>query len=191
MTKTRRLRLLVVAVGLGLWFLTQGLLGARVLPEGQEAASRLLSAGDGLFAVTAGPHHFLQEHPRVADALLIGSSMGIDLIAIFLVSLSIFGSSFRSFVGLILLFSLRQICQGISPLPPPTGMIWHDPGFPSLMVTYGVANDFFFSGHTAIAVFGAIELSRFGGGWRVAGVLLAIGEMGSVIILRAHYSMDI
>jgi len=48
--------------------------------------------------------------------------------------------------------------QAVCALPPPPNMIWHYPGFPSLLVTYHVANDFFFSGHTAIAVFGAIEL---------------------------------
>jgi len=35
-------------------------------------------------------------------------------------------------------------------------MIWHYPGFPSLLVTL-CRNDFFFSGHTAIAVFGAMS----------------------------------
>jgi hypothetical protein len=47
-------------------------------------------------------------------------------------------------------------------------MIWHDPGFPSLLVTDHVANDFFFSGHTAIALFGALELSRFRRNWLTA-----------------------
>src|SRR3974377_2570935 len=36
------------------------------------------------------------------------------------------------------------------------------PGFPSLLVTYGVANNYFFSGHTGIAVLGAAELVRPG-----------------------------
>jgi len=36
-------------------------------------------------------------------------------------------------------------------------MIWRHPGIPSLLVTYDVATDFFFSGHTAIAVLASIE----------------------------------
>ena len=50
--------------------------------------------------------------------------------------------------------------QACVALPAPTDAIWHYPGFPSLLVTYGVANDYFFSGHTAIAVLAATELAR-------------------------------
>jgi len=71
-------------------------------------------------------------------------------------------------------------------------MLWHYPGFPSLLVTYGVANDFFFSGHTAVAVLGAVELGRLGRPWlRLAGVALAIFEVTVVLALRAHYTMDV
>ena len=71
-------------------------------------------------------------------------------------------------------------------------MIWHYPGFPSLLVTYHVANDFFFSGHTAIAVFGAVELSRLRRNWlTVLAVLMVIFEVATVLVLRAHYTMDV
>jgi membrane-associated phospholipid phosphatase len=60
------------------------------------------------------------------------------------------------------------------------------------LVTYHVANDFFFSGHTAIAVFSAIELSRFHRKWlMVTSVLLVVFEIAAVLILRAHYTMDV
>ena len=62
---------------------------------------------------------------------------------------------------LLILYALRQICQGLCALPPPDGMIWRRPGIPSLLVTYGTATDLFFSGHTAIAVFGCIELAHW------------------------------
>jgi membrane-associated phospholipid phosphatase len=95
-------------------------------------------------------------------------------------------------VGLFILFALRQICQGLCALPPPETMIWHHPGFPSLLVTYGVSNDLFFSGHTAIAVLGAVELGRLGKRWLgVLGAVVAILEAATVLILRAHYTMDV
>ncbi|HIA28617.1 MAG TPA: hypothetical protein EYN79_11000, partial [Planctomycetes bacterium] len=190
-TATRWFRLIIITIALGLWFLTQSLIGARELPAGQAAAGELLSDGDGLFAVTAGLHRALEANPGMADALLIASSLGIDLLALFLIVATIFGSTIRPFLALIILFMLRQICQGLSPLPAPAGMIWHDPGFPSLLVTYGVANDFFFSGHTAIATLGAIEVGRLGGRWWIVGTLLALFEMATVIALRAHYTMDV
>ena len=50
-------------------------------------------------------------------------------------------------------------------------MIWRNPGFPSLLVTYGTASDLFFSGHTAIAVYGALELAHWGGpAWAAVGL---------------------
>jgi hypothetical protein len=71
-------------------------------------------------------------------------------------------------------------------------MIWRYPGFPSLLVTYGTATDLFFSGHTAIAVYGAIELGHAGGGWwGLAGAIIAGVEAATVLILRAHYTMDV
>jgi membrane-associated phospholipid phosphatase len=87
---------------------------------------------------------------------------------------------------------MRQILQAICALPAPPNMIWHDPGFPSLLVTYHVANDFFFSGHTAIAVFGAVELSRLRHKWlTVAAIVTVLFEVAVVLILRAHYTMDV
>jgi PAP2 superfamily C-terminal len=93
---------------------------------------------------------------------------------------------------LLILYALRQICQGLCALPPPDGMIWRRPGIPSLLVTYGTATDLFFSGHTAIAVFGCIELARIGGPiLPVLGVVIAIVEASAVLVLRAHYTMDV
>lgn len=82
---------------------------------------------------------------------------------------------------------MRQACQAIVVLPAPPGIIWRDPGFPSLFVTYTVGNDFFFSGHTALAVYGAIQLATLGIPMLTAlGILTAILQMVLVILLRAH-----
>jgi hypothetical protein len=178
------LRAGLVAVGLSLWFLTQALL--RYRPDGSGVL------GDGLHTLTARINGFLLAHPRWADALLIVSSLGIDVLGCFLLGYSIFGPSVRPFAGLMVLYFLRQVCQALCALPPPQGMIWRVPGVPSLLVTYGTANDLFFSGHTALAVYGSIELARWGGPeWAVVGVLLALFEMAAVLVLRAHYTMDV
>lgn len=61
-----------------------------------------------------------------------------------------------------------------------------------MLVTYGVANDYFFSGHTAIAVLAAMELARLGRRWLTGlGVLILGFEMLTVLALRAHYTMDV
>jgi hypothetical protein len=91
-----------------------------------------------------------------------------------------------------MVFALRQLCQMLCPLPAPSGMVWRYPGVPSVLVTYGTANDFFFSGHTAIAVYGAATLAGHWGRWGLAmGVAIALFEAVTVLVLRAHYTMDV
>ena len=150
-------RVLAMAASLGLWFWTQALLSRR------NPAADLPEAGgpisDGIHRLTARTNRKLHEHPRVADGLLIGSSLVIDLLGLYILGTSICGPTIGPFLGLQILFALRQLCQLFCPLPPPPGMIWRKPGFPALLVTYGTSCDLFFSGHTAIAVFGAATLA--------------------------------
>ena len=105
---------------------------------------------------------------------------------------SVIGPSFAPFWGLFGLFALRQLSQVACALPPPPGIIWRHPGVPSLFVTYDVGNDFFFSGHTALAVYGAMQLSLLGiPALTVAGYAVAAAQVVAVIVLRAHWSMDV
>ena len=177
-------RILITFAALAIWFWTQSLLGARSSPtEG---------IGDGLHRLTAPLNAYLHGAPRAANAMLIASSALIDAIAIFLLASWIFAGKLRPFLGLGMLLITRQLMQALCSLPAPPGIIWHDPGFPSLLVTYGVANDFFFSGHTAIAVFGAIELARLRREWLTAlAVCVLLFEVAAVLVLRAHYTMDV
>src|SRR5258708_28706584 len=178
------LRLLVSGIVLAVWFWTQSLVGARTAPSS--------GIGDGLHNLTAGLNSYFAQTAGAANALLVASSALIDALGLFLLGRWRFGQSVRPFLGLFLLMTLRQLMQSICALPPPPNMIWHYPGFPSLLVTYHVANDFFFSGHTAIAVFGAKELSRLHRNWlTAAAVVLVFFEVATVLILRAHYTMDV
>jgi len=123
---------------------------------------------------------------------LIVSSALIDLLALFLLLRWLFGPSVRPFLGLFLLMVLRQIVQAFCALPQPPNLIWHYPGFPSLLVTYSVAGDFFFSGHTAIAVFAATETARLKKNWLTTlAMLIVLFEIVTVLALRAHYTMDV
>jgi hypothetical protein len=178
-------RLLLVIVGLAAWFGTQKLIAARGFPDNGKI-------GDQLLDWSAPVNEFLRDHDTWANGLLIVSSAIIDGLGIFLLTRSVFGPTMRPFLGLLLLFGLRQICQGLCALPPPDNFIWRNPGFPSLLVTYEVSNDFFFSGHTAIAVFGAVELARLGWRWLVpVAVALALFQTAVVLVLRVHYTMDV
>jgi PAP2 superfamily C-terminal len=177
-------RAIVVVLGLAGWFSTQAVIARRAFPQGR--------IGDRLHAWTEPLNRSLREHPRRANGLLIVTSAVIDLLGLFLVGLAVFGPSIRPFLGLAILFALRQICQGLCALPAPEGMIWRDPGFPSLLVTYGTTSDLFFSGHTAIAVYGALELAHRGGpAFAILGAAIVLVEAATVLVLRAHYTMDV
>jgi hypothetical protein len=107
-------------------------------------------------------NHYLVQHPNAANGLLIVRSGLVDLLAVFVLAEWLFGRSVRPLLGLVTVLGLRQVAQGLCALPQPDYVIWHYPGFPSLLVTYSVANDYLFSAHTAIAVF---ELARLGRRW--------------------------
>jgi PAP2 superfamily C-terminal len=178
------LRLAVTVAALAVWFWTQSLIGSRSLPAS--------GIGDSVHAATASLNSYLQNHPGAADAVLIVSSAIIDLLGVFLLARWIFRGDFRPFLSLVIVLGLRQIMQACVALPAPPGAIWHYPGFPSLLVTYSVAHDYFFSGHTAIAVLGAAELIRFRKRWlTIAGIAIVVFEVATVLILRAHYTMDV
>ena len=178
------LRVVAVAAALGLWFWTQSLIGARGFPNG--------CVWDGLHELTAGINRWLAGEPGRGNSLLIFSSFVIDLVGIFLLTASVFGKTVRPLLGLLAIFALRQAAQALTALPPPEGMIWRYPGIPSLLVTYGVASDLFFSGHTSIAVWGGLEIGRLRfRGAAALGALVAVFEATTVIVLRAHYTMDV
>jgi membrane-associated phospholipid phosphatase len=178
------LRAGLVVFALVAWFWSQALIGSRSLKDG--------AIGDGIHELTAPLTRYLLSHPRAANATLITSSLFIDAFGVFLIGAGIFGPTLRPFVALLILFAFRQVCQALCALPEPKDMIWRYPGFPSLLVTYGTGNDFFISGHTAVAVLGAIEIAKIGPWWlAVAAGIVAFLEATTVIVLRAHYTMDV
>jgi hypothetical protein len=178
------IRVAFVGVGLVLWFWTQRLISTKAPANN--------GVGDRLHDWSAPLHAWLLVQTRATNLVLILTSALIDVFGIFLLASAVFGPTVQPFVGILILFAMRQACQAICTLPLPPGSIWRDPGFPSLLVTYGTSNDFFFSGHTAISVLGAIHLAHTAPPWLA--VLGAVGagiEAITVIILRAHYTMDV
>lgn len=178
------LKCLLIAGGLAAWFWTQAWIGRRPFTSG--------GLQDRVHDLTEPMNRWLLANPRHANVLLITTSALIDVAGVALLVSSVIGPSFGPFLGMLILFALRQMCQGLCALPPPEGMIWRSPGVPSLLVTYGISSDLFFSGHTAIAVYAALELAHRFGGWGIAaGVALALVEVATVLVLRAHYTLDV
>jgi hypothetical protein len=181
-------RICAVAIALGLWFWTQALL-ARRQPTAAQGDPTIC---DGVHRLTASINARLLASAGRATALLIASSAVIDVLGFYLLGSALFGPTIEPFLGLFILFALRQFCQFFCPLPPPPGMIWRKTGVPTLLVTYGTSNDLFFSGHTAIAVYAAATLAAALGPLGLAfGLSIALFEISTVLVLRAHYTMDV
>lgn len=177
-------RVLLICGSLALWFTTQRILGGRRLEDGAIA--------DHLHTLTTSWNEWLHRNPRHADALLVATSLCVDAVTLFVLAYAVIGPSFAPFWGLFALFVARQISQTVVALPLPQGIIWRDPGFPSLFVTYGVGNDLFFSGHTALAVYGAIQISTLQIPLLTAAAYaIAAFQALAVIVLRAHWTVDV
>lgn len=182
--QTILLRLLFIAVSLVAWFVTQRMIGARSLADG--------ALYDHLHVVTERWNEWLNRNPRAANTILVASSFCVDAVTLFVLVYAVFGPSFKPFLGLLVLFVLRQVAQATAALPVPKGIIWRNPGCPSLFVTYGVSNDLFFSGHTALAVYGAMQLAALQiPALTVLGIVVAVLQVVAVIALRAHWTMDV
>ncbi len=182
--QTIALRVLLIAGSLFLWFLTQKMIGARRLEDG--------AIYDHFHVLTARCNRWLNQHPKPANAMLVASSFFVDAVTLFVLFYAVLGPSFTPFWGLFGLFALRQMSQASVALPVPQGIIWRDPGVPSLFVTYGVGTDFFFSGHTALAIYGAMQLSALHiPALTIIGAVVAVLQVIAVIVLRAHWTMDV
>jgi hypothetical protein len=177
----------LVVAGIVAWYWTQSIIGKRVPKVAVE-----VPLTDGIHVLTARIHNRYATNEAAGNRLLILSSLVIDVLGAYLLGSAIFGPSIRPYLGLVMLFALRQICQMLCPLPAPSGMVWRYPGVPAVLVTYGTTNDLFFSGHTAIAVYGACTLAGHFGAWGLAlGLAIALFEAITVLVLRAHYTMDV
>ena len=174
----------IVILSLVIWFASQWWLA--------RFRKNLPANYDAVHAWTKKLNSYFLTHKKASNVLLISSSFIMDALVLFIIVISIWGPSFRPFVALMVLFVFRQISQGLVTLPIPDGNIWHDPGFPSLVVTYGIANDLFFSGHTALAVLGGLELMHLGYlPLTILAFFIVMYETVVVLILRAHWTADV
>jgi hypothetical protein len=137
-------------------------------------------------------NQYVTDHVRVGDALLIGMSFVLDCMFLFMFVDTIITRNIRPFLTYALFFTLRQSMQFLVSLPIPPHIIWHDPGFPSLLQNYHVSNDLYFSGHAGISLIAALEMSSFGKRWlTTVGFTLFALESILVIAMQIHYTMDV
>ena len=176
---------LAVAAAYGVWLTSQHLLERTRLP----VAGLVDHTHEWLSAINV----YLNAHPAVANLVLAVSSFEVDVAAVSMVVFFFVRGESRPLLGLWFILIMRQLCQATASLPPPDGMIWHYPGFPSIVVTYGTSTDFFFSGHMALAALLATELTaQRAPRWKqVAAWLVATAQAIVILSMRFHYVTDV
>src|ERR1700689_2664626 len=92
-------RIIAIVISLGIWHLTQKLLARRNdlvdCPDGATIT-------DGIHQLTARYNQKLLDNPKTANALLISSSLVIDLLGFYLLISAIFGRTIEPFLGLFM-----------------------------------------------------------------------------------------
>lgn len=137
-------------------------------------------------------NQYLTDHVKVGDAFLIVMSFLLDCMFMFMFVDTIITRNIRPFLTYALFFTLRQSMQLLVSLPVPPHIIWHYPGFPSLLQNYHVSNDLYFSGHAGISLIAALEMSSFGKRWLTTlGFTIFALESLLVIAMQIHYTMDV
>lgn len=140
-------------------------------------------------------YNYLKNNPISLQFLLISSSLLIDLTTLYTIYHYLYlKHRFELIVGVAFILITRQLNQFIVYLPPPKlPPLWYHPGFPSIIVTYGTENDFFYSGHTSISTFLAYNLFvNTNNLWiRVLIIMGVIYEIFTIVVTHSHYTMDI
>lgn len=140
----------------------------------------------------AGINIFLQNHTNITRIIIIITSLMIDINVLFVCGNSLWKRKYQPLYIIIAGLTLRQICQFFNRLPVPENMIWFHPQIPSLLVTYSVSNDFFFSGHTFIAMLVGSEIIKKPRLLaKIYGFMFIIIEITFVIVTNGHYFMDV
>ena len=181
----RALQTAAVAAAYGAWLLSQHLL--------EKSRGAVTGFTDHSHELLAGANAYLNAHPVLADGILAVSSFEVDLAAVCMVTFFFTRRESRPLLALWLILIMRQLCQASISVPPPDGMIWRYPGFPTIVVTYSTSTDFFFSGHMALATLLAAELTAQKASRARQAVAWGIALAQALVILsmRFHYLTDV
>lgn len=138
-------------------------------------------------------NHLVNTSSVIRTFLQITSSLLMDgLYLAMFVNWVFSGRSSRLIVAMITFYAVRGITMGYFLLGFPEGYTWDSPGFPSIIVPYGVTSDFFYSGHCGfLTILGAewytlgyVKMSIF---THITTVYMAF----VMLVCRIHYSIDI
>jgi len=175
---------LLVLLSIGIYLYIQRIIGMMPIP--------ICSITDQIHIWSEPVNSYLFTHIFTRNMILIFMNSVLDVLSLFILFITIWKRDIRPFLIFFIFFFLRQILQLLVKLPIPDQILWIYPGFPSLLQTYHVSSDFYFSGHTGTSLIAALELSYFKIPWLTGlGFAICAFQAIMVIIMRIHYTMDV
>lgn len=131
--------------------------------------------------------------PHLRDPLIAAHGVAMDALCAFVAYLNLFHDDTMSIhVALFSFYTFRNIAQNVMRFPLPDKWRFHDPGFPSILVSYDEVSDFYFSGHVGSILLAAFDFQRRG--WTTCARLsFAFSALIAVVVIttRAHYTVDV
>jgi len=175
-------------LGVFIFCLSFLVIGRAVIP-----ANEVPTLVDHLMDKFNGCNEYIRANRSLQDILLIICSLFMDVMFFTTGYYWVrHGTSSRLIVATLFFYFLRTAVQQMWYSPYPSGYIWDDPGFPSLVVPYGRTSDFYFSGHIGIVTIFASEWIKWKKYW--ASALIGLGGVYTCFIMlafQAHYSIDL
>ena len=178
--------ILYVVIFYQFWFITQGFL------ETDSYSNTTIIDRTHTFIPFQYINELLNGNIYFAKFSIMITTLMIDINIVYYFYRFLFHNEKKTILILMCGTILRQLCQYINRLPMPENMIWFDPGFPTVIMNYSVANDFFFSGHTLTALIFGIEMIK-SEKWYIKcySVVYMSCEIIFILASRAHYFMDV
>jgi hypothetical protein len=138
--------------------------------------------------------NYISQNLNLRDFLLISGSNLLDIFFLsFLIAFVKMGTSWRAITNFILFFGIRNLCvQSLILLEYYDTYLFQDPGFPSIVVPFQRAPDFFYSGHAGSAMILALQFEILGYvHLKYFGIFLSFYEGFVMMVTRTHYSIDV
>ena len=138
--------------------------------------------------------NFLSQH-RWARSFILGfDSFLIDVCAAGVIVLwMVYGVSKSLLFSIVIFYSIRTLGMSFCQWPLPKFIVFEDPGFPSLLVSYAMTNDLYFSGHTGIMTILVLETWLYyrSPAFFALALFALLYTVFTLAVLQAHFINDI
>ena len=154
----------------------------------------IVCINDQLFNLTKPINKYLSNNTYIKNTFLIISSLFIDIMFFTLAYFwTVKGRSWRMAICFVIFYAFRSLSQHLFTMMFPSGYLISFPGFPSVIVSYLKASDFYPSGHVAFPLIAGLEFLYY---LDVRNMfyfcmITSVFEAFVMIFVRGHYGIDI